>query len=81
MIPPPSAGQESRGAVLFRSQLRTASSMGDDVPYTPPPMLSPVRPGSGLFSAVSGRGKSSGVESSADGSEDYYISRFYDNKD
>ncbi|XP_056111950.1 transcriptional-regulating factor 1 isoform X1 [Rhinichthys klamathensis goyatoka] len=68
MIPPPGAGQESRGAVLFRSQLRTASSMGDDVPYTPPPMLSPARPGSGLFSAVSGRGKSS--ESSADGVKD-----------
>ncbi|XP_051723784.1 transcriptional-regulating factor 1 isoform X1 [Ctenopharyngodon idella] len=66
MIPPPSAGQESRGAVLFRSQLRTPSSMGDDVPYTPPPMLSPVRPGSGLFSAVNGRGKSSGVGSAAD---------------
>lgn len=55
MIPSPSAGQESRGAVLFRSQLRTASSMSDDAPYTPPPMLSPARPGSGLFSAVSGR--------------------------
>ncbi|XP_016089390.1 transcriptional-regulating factor 1 isoform X1 [Sinocyclocheilus grahami] len=70
MIPPPSAGQESRGAVLFCSQLRTASSMGDDVPYTPPPMLSPVRPGSGLFSAINGRGKSSGVESAADGAGD-----------
>lgn len=70
MIPTPSSGQESRGAVLFRSQLRTASSMGDDVPYTPPPMLSPVRPGSGLFSAISGRGKSSGVESAADGAGD-----------
>lgn len=52
MIPPPGTGQESRGAVLFRSLLRTPSSRGDDVPYTPPPMLSPVRPGSGLFSAV-----------------------------
>ncbi|XP_050988967.1 transcriptional-regulating factor 1 isoform X2 [Labeo rohita] len=70
MIPPPSAGQESRGAVLFRSQLRTPSSMGDDVPYTPPPMLSPVRPGSGLFSAISGRGKSSRIESVADGAGD-----------
>ncbi|XP_067312171.1 transcriptional-regulating factor 1 isoform X2 [Pseudorasbora parva] len=67
MIPPASAGQESRGAVLFRSQLRTPSSLGDDVPYTPPPMLSPIRPGSGLFSAVNGRGKSSGVGSAADG--------------
>ncbi|XP_052010288.1 transcriptional-regulating factor 1-like isoform X2 [Xyrauchen texanus] len=56
MIPPLSGGQESRGAVLFRSQLRSASSMGDDVPYTPPPMLSPIRPGSGLFTAVNGRG-------------------------
>ncbi|XP_018971885.1 transcriptional-regulating factor 1 isoform X3 [Cyprinus carpio] len=70
MIPPPSSGQESRGAVLFCSQLRTASSMGDDVPYTPPPMLSPVRPGSGLFSAINGRGMSSGVESAADGAGD-----------
>ncbi|XP_073683626.1 transcriptional-regulating factor 1 [Garra rufa] len=72
MIPPPSAGQESRGAVLFRSQLRTPSSIGDDVPYTPPPMLSPVRPGSGLFSAISGRatGRSSRVESVVDGAVD-----------
>ncbi|XP_051579074.1 transcriptional-regulating factor 1 isoform X2 [Myxocyprinus asiaticus] len=63
MIPPPSGGQESRGAVLFRSLLRSASSTGDDVPYTPPPMLSPVRPGSGLFTAVNGRGKIGGAES------------------
>ncbi|XP_043119434.1 transcriptional-regulating factor 1 isoform X2 [Puntigrus tetrazona] len=66
MIPPPGAGQESRGAVLFRSQLRTASGLGDDVPYTPPPMLSPVRPGSGLFSGISGKAKSSEVKSAAD---------------
>uniref|UniRef100_A0A8C1A9I6 Uncharacterized protein n=2 Tax=Cyprinus carpio TaxID=7962 RepID=A0A8C1A9I6_CYPCA len=57
MIPPPSSSQESRGATLFHSQLRTASSMRDDMPYTPPPMLSPVRPGSGLFSAINGKGK------------------------
>ncbi|KAI7805057.1 transcriptional-regulating factor 1 [Triplophysa rosa] len=60
MIPPPGTVQESRGAVLFRSLLRTPGSRGDDVPYTPPPMLSPVRPGSGLFSAVCG-----GTESDA----------------
>ncbi|XP_052436612.1 transcriptional-regulating factor 1 isoform X1 [Carassius gibelio] len=70
MIPSPSSGQESRGAVLFRSQLKTASSIGDDVPYTPPPMLSPVRPGSGLFNAINGRAKSSGVEYAADGAGD-----------
>ncbi|XP_052000943.1 transcriptional-regulating factor 1 isoform X3 [Xyrauchen texanus] len=63
MIPPPSGGQESRGAVLFRSLLRSASSTGDDVPYTPPPMLSPVRPGSGLFTAINGRGKIGMAES------------------
>ncbi|XP_065110997.1 transcriptional-regulating factor 1 isoform X1 [Paramisgurnus dabryanus] len=66
MIPPLSAGQESRGAVLFRSLLKTPSSRGDDVPYTPPPMLSPVRPGSGLFSAVNGRSVGGGTESDGD---------------
>ncbi|XP_051502975.1 transcriptional-regulating factor 1-like isoform X3 [Myxocyprinus asiaticus] len=63
IIPPLSGGQASRGAVLFRSQLRSASSTGDEVPYTPPPMLSPVRPGSGLFTAVNGRGKIGRAES------------------
>ncbi|XP_062864022.1 transcriptional-regulating factor 1 [Trichomycterus rosablanca] len=48
------AGLQSRGPVLFQSQLRSPGSCGDDVPYTPPPMLSPVRPGSGLFSTVNG---------------------------
>ncbi|MCI4382538.1 hypothetical protein PGIGA_G00016160 [Pangasianodon gigas] len=52
VISPCGTGLESRGPVLFQSQLRSPSSCGDDVPYTPPPMLSPVRPGSGLFSSV-----------------------------
>ncbi|KAM9465705.1 transcriptional-regulating factor 1 isoform 1-T2 [Clarias gariepinus] len=45
-------GVESRGPVLFQSQLRSPGSCGDGIPYTPPPMLSPVRPGSGLFNNV-----------------------------
>ncbi|KAG7328413.1 hypothetical protein KOW79_008357 [Hemibagrus wyckioides] len=52
VISPCAAGLESRGPVLFQSQLRSPISCGDDVPYTPPPMLSPIRPGSGLFSSV-----------------------------
>lgn len=52
-IPSPSPFPVARGAVLFRSQLRTPGSEGD-VPYTPPPMLSPIRPGSGLFSSMCG---------------------------
>ncbi|XP_015461984.3 transcriptional-regulating factor 1 [Astyanax mexicanus] len=51
VISPHKAGLESRGPVLFKSQLRSPGSCGDNVPYTPPPMLSPVRPGSGLFSS------------------------------
>ncbi|XP_052386371.1 transcriptional-regulating factor 1 isoform X1 [Carassius gibelio] len=56
MIPPASTSQESRGATLFHSQLRTASSIGNDTHYTPPPMLNPVRLGSGLFSSINGKG-------------------------
>ncbi|XP_031435576.1 transcriptional-regulating factor 1 isoform X2 [Clupea harengus] len=52
-IPSPSPFPVARGAVLFRSQLRSPGYEGD-VPYTPPPMLSPIRPGSGLFSSVCG---------------------------
>ncbi|KAF7704531.1 transcriptional-regulating factor 1 isoform X2 [Silurus meridionalis] len=52
LISPCGADIESRGPVLFQSQLRSPGSCGDDVPYTPPPMLSPVRPGSGLFTNV-----------------------------
>ncbi|XP_060790514.1 transcriptional-regulating factor 1 isoform X2 [Neoarius graeffei] len=52
IISPCGAGLESRGPVLFQSQLRSPSSCGDGIPYTPPPMLSPVRPGSGLFKCV-----------------------------
>ncbi|XP_066537607.1 transcriptional-regulating factor 1 [Hoplias malabaricus] len=51
VISPCKASLESRGPVLFQSLLRSPSSCGDDVPYTPPPMLSPVRPGTGLFSS------------------------------
>ncbi|XP_062378335.1 transcriptional-regulating factor 1 isoform X1 [Sardina pilchardus] len=52
-IPSPSPFPVARGAVLFRSQLRSPGPEGG-VPYTPPPMLSPIRPGSGLFSSVCG---------------------------
>ncbi|KAM4770869.1 transcriptional-regulating factor 1 [Rhinophrynus dorsalis] len=48
------------GATLYQSQLRSPRITGDHLllrtqelpPYTPPPMLSPVRQGSGLFSNV-----------------------------
>lgn len=48
------------GATLYQSQLRSPRVLGDHLldrthelpPYTPPPMLSPVRQGSGLFSSV-----------------------------
>ncbi|XP_067844946.1 transcriptional-regulating factor 1-like isoform X2 [Heptranchias perlo] len=61
-IPPPSVNLSASypGATLFQSQLRSPRIMGDHLldrmqelpPYTPPPMLSPVRQGSGLFSSV-----------------------------
>lgn len=63
-IPPPSLhpGPASHsGATLYQSQLRSPRVLGDHLlldpahelpPYTPPPMLSPVRQGSGLFSNV-----------------------------
>ncbi|KAM8947211.1 transcriptional-regulating factor 1 isoform 2-T2 [Pelodytes ibericus] len=62
IIPPPSFSMNSTysGATLYQSQLRSPRVMGDhsvlrmqDLPsYTPPPMLSPARQGSGLFSSV-----------------------------
>ncbi|ELW66042.1 Transcriptional-regulating factor 1 [Tupaia chinensis] len=67
--PPPSyhAHPAPSGATLYQSQLRSPRVLGDHLllepghelpPYTPPPMLSPVRQGSGLFSnvLVSGHG-------------------------
>ncbi|KAM4694511.1 transcriptional-regulating factor 1 [Discoglossus pictus] len=61
-IPPPSfiINASHSGATLYQSQLRSPRIMGDYlllrtqelIPYTPPPMLSPVRQGSGLFSNV-----------------------------
>ncbi|XP_059841769.1 transcriptional-regulating factor 1 isoform X3 [Hypanus sabinus] len=61
-IPPPivSLSASYPGATLYQSQLRSPRIMGDHLldrtqelpPYTPPPMLSPVRQGSGLFSSV-----------------------------
>ncbi|XP_038668438.1 transcriptional-regulating factor 1 isoform X2 [Scyliorhinus canicula] len=61
-IPPPSINLSASypGATLYQSQLRSPRIMGDHLldrthelpPYTPPPMLSPVRQGSGLFSNV-----------------------------
>ncbi|KAK2843512.1 hypothetical protein Q7C36_011727 [Tachysurus vachellii] len=62
VISPCGAGLESRGPVLFQSQLRSPSSCGDDIPYTPPPMLSPIRPGSGLFSSVNAGHSSTGAQ-------------------
>ncbi|XP_052662513.1 transcriptional-regulating factor 1 isoform X4 [Harpia harpyja] len=61
-IPPPSFNfsVSHSGATLYQSQLRSPRVLGDHLldrthelpPYTPPPMLSPVRQGSGLFSSV-----------------------------
>ncbi|XP_068255968.1 transcriptional-regulating factor 1 isoform X4 [Nyctibius grandis] len=61
-IPPPSFNfsMSHSGATLYQSQLRSPRVLGDHLldrthelpPYTPPPMLSPVRQGSGLFSNV-----------------------------
>ncbi|XP_004590427.2 transcriptional-regulating factor 1 isoform X4 [Ochotona princeps] len=64
-IPPPPSYNPSpasySGATLYQSQLRSPRILGDHLlldpthelpPYTPPPMLSPVRQGSGLFSNV-----------------------------
>ncbi|XP_061847345.1 transcriptional-regulating factor 1 isoform X1 [Colius striatus] len=61
-IPPPSfnLSMSHSGATLYQSQLRSPRVLGDHLldrthelpPYTPPPMLSPVRHGSGLFSSV-----------------------------
>ncbi|XP_033916461.1 transcriptional-regulating factor 1 isoform X2 [Melopsittacus undulatus] len=61
-IPPPSCtfSMSHSGATLYQSQLRSPRVLGDHLldrthelpPYTPPPMLSPVRHGSGLFSSV-----------------------------
>ncbi|XP_070590625.1 transcriptional-regulating factor 1 isoform X8 [Erythrolamprus reginae] len=61
-IPPPSfnLSVSHSGATLYQSQLRSPRVLGDHVidrthnppPYTPPPMLSPIRQGSGLFSSV-----------------------------
>ncbi|XP_045150771.1 transcriptional-regulating factor 1 isoform X2 [Echinops telfairi] len=65
-IPPPPASSlnpasSSSGATLYQSQLRSPRVLGEHLlldpahelpPYTPPPMLSPVRQGSGLFSNV-----------------------------
>ncbi|XP_073938280.1 transcriptional-regulating factor 1 isoform X6 [Castor canadensis] len=73
--PPPSYTQNPAsysGATLYQSQLRSPRVLGDHLlldpthelpPYTPPPMLSPVRQGSGLFSNVliSGHGHGPGV--------------------
>ncbi|XP_012496255.1 PREDICTED: transcriptional-regulating factor 1 [Propithecus coquereli] len=65
-IPPPPSynpnpAASCSGATLYQSQLRSPRVLGDHLlldpthelpPYTPPPMLSPVRQGSGLFSNV-----------------------------
>ncbi|XP_024413667.2 transcriptional-regulating factor 1 isoform X2 [Desmodus rotundus] len=65
-IPPPPSYNPNpaaaySGATLYQSQLRSPRVLGDhllldpahELPaYTPPPMLSPVRQGSGLFSNV-----------------------------
>ncbi|XP_057554385.1 transcriptional-regulating factor 1 isoform X7 [Hippopotamus amphibius kiboko] len=75
-IPPPpcytaNLAASHAGATLYQSQLRSPRVLGDHLlldpahelpPYTPPPMLSPVRQGSGLFSNVliSGHGHGHG---------------------
>ncbi|KAG8443713.1 hypothetical protein GDO86_009039 [Hymenochirus boettgeri] len=61
-IPPPffNNALHTGGATLYQSQLRSPRILGDNLlirtldppTYTPPPMLSPVRQGSGLFSSV-----------------------------
>ncbi|XP_041911621.1 transcriptional-regulating factor 1 isoform X1 [Arvicola amphibius] len=74
-IPPPPSSYTPNptsysGATLYQSQLRSPRILGDHLlldpahelpPYTPPPMLSPVRQGSGLFSNVLISGHGSGV--------------------
>ncbi|XP_076835385.1 transcriptional-regulating factor 1 [Brachyhypopomus gauderio] len=50
VISPCTVGLVPRGPVLFQSLLHSSGCHGDDAPYTPPPMLNPTRPGSGLFS-------------------------------
>ncbi|XP_033874167.1 transcriptional-regulating factor 1-like isoform X3 [Acipenser ruthenus] len=52
IIPPPSFSLALGGAILFQSQLRSPRILGEIPPYTPPPMLSPVRHAPGLFSSV-----------------------------
>ncbi|XP_041109132.1 transcriptional-regulating factor 1-like isoform X2 [Polyodon spathula] len=52
IIPPPSFSLVLGGAILFQSQLRSPRILGEIPPYTPPPMLSPVRHAPGLFSSV-----------------------------
>nr|XP_042122661.1 transcriptional-regulating factor 1 isoform X6 [Peromyscus maniculatus bairdii] len=74
-IPPPPSSYAPNptsysGATLYQSQLRSPRVLGDHLlldpahelpPYTPPPMLSPVRQGSGLFSNVLISGHGPGV--------------------
>ncbi|TSO25141.1 Transcriptional-regulating factor 1 [Bagarius yarrelli] len=62
VISPCGAGLGSRGPVLFQSQMRSPSSCGDGIPYTPPPMLSPIRPGSGLFISVNAEHPCTGAQ-------------------
>ncbi|MGH0173034.1 UNVERIFIED_CONTAM: hypothetical protein FKN15_064439 [Acipenser sinensis] len=52
IIPPSSFSLALGGAILFQSQLRSPRILGEIPPYTPPPMLSPVRHAPGLFSSV-----------------------------
>ncbi|XP_048830968.1 transcriptional-regulating factor 1-like isoform X1 [Brienomyrus brachyistius] len=52
VIPTSSPTSMTRVTILYQSQLRSPHIMGDSTSYTPPPMLSPVRQGSGLFSNV-----------------------------
>ncbi|XP_029114583.1 transcriptional-regulating factor 1 isoform X2 [Scleropages formosus] len=52
VIPSPGVGLATVSAVLFQSRLRSPPAAGEEPAYTPPPMLSPVRRGSGLFNSV-----------------------------
>lgn len=60
--PAPTPSLATRGASLYRSLLRVAASKeevsgGDGAAYTPPPMLCPVRAGTGLYCSLTTRGQ------------------------
>uniref|UniRef100_A0AAY5E7V3 Transcriptional regulating factor 1 n=1 Tax=Electrophorus electricus TaxID=8005 RepID=A0AAY5E7V3_ELEEL len=62
VISPCTVGLGSRGPVLFQSQLRSMESCKAVAAYTPPPILNPIRPGSGLFSKFNAGHHCSGAQ-------------------